>query len=212
MSSVVSPLIPFPNIGWWYVALQSNSVIYDTAEHFQKMSYRNRYKITGANGMIQLSAPIEGGRESRAAMRDIHISNKDRWQVQHWRTLTSVYKRSPYFDFYEPTLQALFEQRFEKLVDFNLASIHWLKEQLEVSFPETFADEYIPDYGNDIVDLRHKQKARIQDNKATYYQLFSDRNGFLPNLSMLDLLFSEGPYSRDWINENKEDVIKWNRG
>jgi hypothetical protein len=209
MPSVVSPLIPFPGIGWWGIILQNNSVIYDRAEHFQKMSYRNRYRITGANGLIQLSIPLEGGREQRTAMKDVRVSNKDRWQVQHWRTLTSVYKRSPYFYFYEPSLQNLFEQEFEKLVDFNLASIHWLKEQLSISFAEDFANEYIADCGTEYIDIRNKQKERAEIPTSTYYQLFSDRHGFLPNLSMLDLLFSEGPYSLDWINKNRQVVEQW---
>lgn len=213
MRSVVSPLIPFPPIGWWGIMLQNNSVTYDTAEHFQKMSYRNRYCISGANGMIQLSIPLKGGRDQKVAMKNVQISNSDKWQVQHWRTLTSVYKRSPYFEFYEPSLKLMFEMEFDKLVDFDLASIQWLQKQLKASFDEHFAEEYIEVYKDGVIDLRDKMRVstEVKDiNSPAYYQLFSDRNGFLPNLSMLDLLFSEGPHSLDWIKANIEEVKKWN--
>jgi hypothetical protein len=213
MSSVVSPLIPFPNIWWWNVVLKNMAITFDVAEHFQKMTYRNRYAISGANGMIQLSIPLEGGRDQKIAMSEANISNSDRWQVQHWRTLTSVYKRSPYFEFYEPSLQNLFETKYDKLIDFNLATIHWLKKQLKASFDEVFTDEYVAAYKEEVTDMRDKVKANAKflgTITPVYYQLFSDRNGFLKNLSMLDLLFSEGPHTIDWLNRNAAEVKKWN--
>ena len=195
MSVIISSFIPFPNIAWWQAAVKANTVIFDSAEHFEKMSYRNKYHITGANGTITLSIPLVKGREQRSPMKDVLISNTERWQVQHWRTLVSVYKRSPYFDHYEPSLQRLFDTSFTHLSAYNLATIHWLKEQLGLKFEEQYADEYKKQYESS-TDLRSMKPAdrNIQETPK-YYQLFEERNGFMPNLSMLDLLFSEGPAS-----------------
>src|SRR6185437_12108983 len=211
----ISPFIPFPNISWWAAISGAQSLYLDQAEHFQKMTYRNRYYISGANGIIQLSIPLIHGRNQRAAMKDIQISNKDRWQVQHWRTLVSVYRRSPYFDHYENSVNSLFKKQYNYLLDFNIASIRWLKEQIKMQFEEQLIDEYIKVYDDAVYDLR-KMKPRIEKSVEIsypeYYQVFKDRTGFLPNLSMLDLLFSEGPYTHDWVNSHKRDILKMLNG
>jgi len=212
MQAVVGSLIPFPNISWWYQIKNANSVTWDLAEHFQKMTYRNRYYISGSNGLIQLSIPLVKGRDQRTAMKDVFICNKDRWQVQHWRTITSVYKRSPYFDHYEPSLSQLFEDRFEKLSDFNLASVHWLKRQLKIPFEETITDVFNKTYLEDVLDIRNSLKPGIERKPTSgnaYYQVFAERTGFLPNLSMLDLLFSEGPHSMQWVKNNGNIIDNW---
>lgn len=208
---LVSSFIPFPNICWWALTAQTGTVCFDAAEHFEKMSYRNKYFISGANGGIQLSIPLEQGREQRTAMKDIKIYNKERWQTRHWRTIISVYKRTPYFEHYEPGLQKLFEQPFESLIEFNLASVHWLQLQLKISFEEKVLDAYEKQYA-DAVDIRTGFKPVVEKqatNTEPYYQVFSDRNGFLPNLSMLDLLFSEGPAAMQWIKQHDELIEKW---
>jgi hypothetical protein len=206
MSFVISSFITFPEIAWWAAIADAPCLLLDKAEHFEKMTAHNRYRIAGANGMIQLSVPLENGRNQRAAMQDIKISNTGKWQVQHWRTITSVYKRAPYFDFYEDSLRPLFEAPFTFLTDFNLASIHWLERQLKLKIEEKQVDVYIKDYPEAVADLRQgnrEAKHYSTGGFPEYYQLFSDRTGFLPNLSILDLLFAEGPYTMQWIKEHR---------
>jgi hypothetical protein len=189
--TAVSPLLTFPNIAWWMHAINMREIIFDGHEHFEKMTYRNRYRICGANNSILLSVPLERGREQRMAMNATRIYNSARWQVQHWRTLVSVYNRSPYFSHYEHSLKPLFETPFELLVDFNLATIKWAQQQLKLKFAVSFAETYIKKYPEDVIDLRHE--VQPQHLLPRYYQVFEDRVGFLYNLSVLDLLFSEGP-------------------
>ena len=160
MSVIISPVLPFPNIYWWLQASRVMKVCFDVSEHFEKMSYRNKYYITGANGLIALSIPLVEGRQQRRAMAEVQISSHERWQVQHWRTLVSVYKRAPYFEHYEPSLTVLFENTFEKLADFNLASMHWLKQQLNVKFEEEILTSYQKDYPG-AADLRRNFKPGI---------------------------------------------------
>lgn len=209
---IVSPFIPFPNISWWAMAGEGQKVIFDAAEYFEKMSYRNRYYITGSNGLITLSVPLEQGRDQRAVMGNIRISNQHRWQVQHWRTIVSVYKRAPYFDHYEQALQELYLRPFESLIEFNMASVRWLKQETAIAFEEEVADEFIKEYTDASGDLRRNFKPGIEKqalNAHPYYQLFSERNGFLPDLSLLDLLFTEGPHTMQWIKANRQMILNW---
>lgn len=175
------------------------------------MSYRNRYCIGGSNGMIQLSIPLVHGRNQRTLMKDVKISNDTNWQIQHWRTLVSVYKRSPYFEFYEYTLQPLFERKFDFLIDFSKAGIQWLKEQAGILFKEDETQHFIKSY-TDANDLREQMKPGAEkkenSNNTQYYQVFADRTGFTPNLSLLDLLFSEGPHTKDWIKANRDGILQ----
>lgn len=206
MAGVISSLVPFPNLSWWLQIAEYNSVLFDQEEMYNKMTYRNRYYIPGANGLIQLSIPISEGRNVRKPVKDILISNTERWQVQQWRTIVSVYRRTPYFEFYENSLQSIFETKFFGLTEFNLASIEWLKKNLKLKI-----DFNIGGKEEDITKLVLPKPGieRKPEMSGFYMQIFEDRNGFLPNMSMLDLLFSEGPYAMQKLLENKQSVYKW---
>jgi len=213
MRQIVSPLIPFPNIAWWQLVNGCDEVIFDHAEHFAKMTYRNRYYITGANGLIQLTVPLAHGRNQRTAMQDVRIDNKERWQVQHWRTIFSVYGRAPYFEHYAPVLEKLFNQKFDDLVTFNHATIQWLKKETGINFNETAASTF-KQYESPVVDLRANfrpgtEKKSLPAEEAIYYQLFSERNGFYPNLSLLDMLFSEGPAVKTILAQHGNTIQQW---
>lgn len=172
-------------------AQSAERMVLDGGEHFQKMSYRNRYRIAGANNSILLSLPLVAGRNQHTPMNEVQLYNGDRWQVQHWRTLVSVYRRSPYFEFYELSLKPLYDTEFTYLKDFNHAALLWARKQLRLQFEVVESDLYIKEYPAEITDLRQKQLHGSDLRK--YYQVFEDRIGFIPDLSILDLLFSEGP-------------------
>lgn len=190
--SVVTSFLTFPAISWWAQARRADTLLLDGGEHFGKMSFRNRYRIAGSNNSILLTVPLVAGRNQRTPMKDVRIHNAENWQIQHWRTLVSVYKRSPYFEHYEDTLRPLYEAEFTHLVDFNLCALQWVSKQLRIKWTIQETEEYIKDYGPDITDLRDKN---IAATLPQYYQLFADRIGFVPDLSILDLLFMEGPYA-----------------
>lgn len=207
MSIIISPFLPFPDIAWWTKVSQAERICFDGKEHFEKMTDRNRYYISGSNGRIQLSIPLVKGRNQRTAMEDVQVSKQEKWQTQHWRTLVSVYKRSPFFDYYEPSLHAIFESSFTSLADFNLTTIQWLKKQLKLSFEVANTTTYMAEYDAAFTDLRRVKSSHIKkDRFPVYYQVFAERTGFLPNLSMLDLLFSEGPATMKWINDNRDSI------
>lgn len=214
MKQLVSPLMPFPNIYWWLLATEAEKIVFDRAEHFVKMSYRNRYYITGANGMVQLSIPLMHGRSQRTAMLDVHIDNKERWQVQHWRTIFSVYGRAPYFEYYAPSLEQLFTGNFDKLAAFNEATILWAAKHTGINLNSHVTDVYLDKYEQGIIDVRKSlkpgmEKGVLPGDNALYYQLFAERNGFYPNLSILDILFAEGPAAKTLIKEHQAIIRTW---
>ena len=206
MSFVISSVIPFPPISWWCRVLDVEKVCWDTGEHFQKMSYRNRYNLASANGLLKLSTPLQNGRDQRAPMSAINISYDQNWPLQHWRSIVSAYNRSPYFEYYQSSLEAFFQLRPIRLVDYNLAAVAWVKAQLKLSFDEDVVNDYRKDYPDAIADLRTDGiKARESAvGFPVYQQVFSDRIGFLPNLSILDLLFAEGPLTLDRLKKNRD--------
>jgi hypothetical protein len=201
---VVSPLLPFPNIAWWRSCGAPGTVIMmDEQEHFEKMSFRNRYMVAAADGVLTLSIPLAGGRQQRKAMKDVLICNQTRWQIQHWRSLVSVYGRSPYFEHYAERLQALFSTPFERLVDFSEASIRLMQEFTGIFHELCKTETYEPHYPDAVSDLRpcfrtHDYEKAIPADRS-YYQTFGDRHGFLNNLSILDLVFAEGPAAAGFI-------------
>ncbi|HYD22063.1 MAG TPA: WbqC family protein [Flavipsychrobacter sp.] len=213
MMQLVSPLTPFPNIYWWLLASEADEVVFDTAENFVKMSYRNRYYITGSNGLIQLTVPLLQGRNQRTPMQDILVDNKERWQVQHWRTIFSVYGRAPYFEHYAPTLQQLFLRKFDRLAVFNEATVRWTMEHAGIELTIEHTAEHRGHVPHNL-DIRRTfkpglEKVALPATDALYYQLFAERNGFYPNLSILDLLFSEGPATKSIIREQKTIIQLW---
>lgn len=188
---IVSSFLTFPAISWWMKVVKADRLVLDGLENFQKMSYRNRYRISGSVNSILLTVPLIKGRDQHSPMRNIEIHNEAAWQLQHWRTIVSVYKRTPYFEYYEQSLHQLFNREYAKLVDFNLASIEWVKGQLQLPFQISFADEYVNAYPDPVIDLR---KVKLYAEEVPkYYQVFEDRIGYQQDLSILDILFSEGP-------------------
>jgi hypothetical protein len=203
MSFVISSYMPFPPISWWARVAEAESVAWDPFENFEKMSLRNRYLIADGNGKLLMSVPVEGGRERKSPMSELRISNLMSWQRQHWRTLVSAYNRSPYFQHYSVLLEELFNKEFEKLSDFNLATVHWLKNQAGIHFQESETKDYLKEYPGSIADLRNMKPVNDDVAFPVYQQVFSDKHGFIPDLSLLDLLFAEGPYTSAWIMKNR---------
>lgn len=158
------------------------------------MGYRNRYRLASSNGPLWLTIPIIGGREQRRPVGQIKIDNRLPWQRNHWRSLVSIYRRTPFFDHYEPLLQPLFETAFDGLSGFNKASIHWCSEALEASAPLTITDN-LPSAFDD----RRESRISFTDPHAPYAQPFLERTGFLSGMSILDLLFCEGPAAKSWL-------------
>jgi len=159
------------------------------------MSFRNRCLIAGANGIISLSVPLEHGRNQRVRMNEVQIAQEENWQGRHWKSIQSAYNRSPFFDYYRNELGALFQLRSGLLMDWNLECLKWVKEKLKWPAEIRLAENHEPRSGTDAVeDLRNRvlPKNYTQFSPLKYHQVFEEKTGFLPNLSILDLLFNMG--------------------
>lgn len=209
-SLALSSVMPFPNIQWWCHVLDRDKIIWDLGEYFEKMSTRNRYVIATANGRLKLNIPLKKGRDQRTKMEFLEISSTERWQQQHWRTLISAYNRSPYFEYYAPSLEHIFLRKFEKVYEFNLASVDWLSQQIGLIFENTFFYSFVKETPEMVPDLRFLSNKNSLAESMTfpkYYQVFEERIGFIPNLSVLDLLFSEGPHTLTFLRKHQQEIM-----
>ena len=184
----------------WYQKLHRMPCIIEQHDHFVKQTYRNRCVIATANGTQTLTVPIERYDGTKCAMRDIRISDHGNWRHLHWNALVSAYGETPFFEFYADDLRPFFEKRHTFLFDLNLDIMHTMCQLLDVRPQVTLSEQYIvlPSEDDAVVDFREaiRPKHPLPDadfNPTPYYQVRAQRYGFLPNLSILDLLFNEGP-------------------
>ena len=192
-------ILPLAYLGsqeWWREALSPDAVI-DVGEHYIKQTCRNRTEIATASGRMTLTANVmKGASIHTKAVKDMRLDYSKRWQHQHAVALRSAYKSSPYYDYYADRLEPFFERRWEFLYDFNrelvdvVRGIAGIKEELR------YSEEYIVASPND-EDLRGYSflGTPTLPNRAplpSYWQVFSERVPFEPNLSILDYIFNEG--------------------
>lgn len=186
-----------PSILFYHLS-KSKHCVFEQYEHFQKMSFLNRCTLLGGNGPIMLSVPLDGGRNQKTVLKEVKILNKEKWQDRHWKTITSCYNKSPWFENYRHTLEPLYNRRFDFLVDWNLACFEWIRDKLSIDIPYSLSGQLIKNYDqNEFTDLRGQLMPATINEKfpaaERYPQVFGDRFGFVPNLSVLDHLFCVGP-------------------
>src|SRR6476620_2584871 len=120
--------------------------IFDQYEHFQKMSFMNRCTLLGGNGSVILSVPLDGGRNQKAVFKEVKILNKENWRDRHWKTITSCYNKSPWFDHYRDDLEKVYLRKFEFLIHWNLVCFEWICDKLSIrtnySLSENFQKTY----------------------------------------------------------------------
>lgn len=191
----------FPPVTLFKKSISFSNVKIDIYEPWRKMSFRNRCVVVGSNGIINLSIPVLDGREQKKLLKDVWIDNRKPWQSQHWKTITSCYKRSPWFDFFEPELAKLYRQPVDLLSDWNFTCLGWVigKLGLSISVDDMPIDGSVQP-GSEMVDWRNKLTPKsVQTDfpdPVRYHQVFEERIGFIPHLSILDLLFCEGKNAR----------------
>lgn len=196
----------FGSVTYISILFHFTNIKIEQYETYPKMSFRNRCVVAGSNDLVKLSVPLEKGRNQRQLMKDVRISYSTRWQAAHLRTIESCYSRSPYFEYYRDDLWKLLERKEAYLLDLNLAIQDWLKKTLKFSGEVSLTDHYQKEYPPDVTDRRNTILPKnFQDQPMgwQYTQVFEDRIGFQPNLSILDLLFCSGPDIKDQLKENK---------
>lgn len=181
----------------WYQKLHRYGLcLLEQHDHFIKQTYRNRCVIATESGTQALTVPTEHA-DDKQEMRDVRISDHGNWRHLHWNALLSAYGESPFFEFYADDLRPFFERRWTYLFDFNLAITRKMCELLDIRPDIRLTDHYLPASTEGTADYREaiRPKHPLPDASFTpqpYYQVYRQRHGFLPNLSILDLLFNEG--------------------
>lgn len=184
----------FGPVQWFQKVNRYDLAIVDERESFLKQTYRNRCIIAAANGPQALTVPVERG--ATGDISSMRISDHGNWRHIHWNALCSAYGESPFFDYYEDDVRPFFEERWEYLCDYNMAIARKMCELLQMKEPVSTADVGTVD-PSDVADFRSLIRPKHAQPDAEfqarpYWQVFAQKNGFLPNLSVLDLLFNMG--------------------
>ncbi len=190
----------FPSIEQMAAVVQSDKVIWEVMDNYQKQTYRNRTYIAHSNGKLLLNVPIKHDRNGkRQKTREVIAENDFPWQEQHWKSLQNAYRTSPFFEFYEDELEPLFTEKVENLLQHNFKIFHLLSGLIGYS-PE---EEHTVVYKDTpkVADFRFLINAKRKPTfiLEPYTQVLQANHGFLPYLSILDLLFNEGPHSLSYL-------------
>jgi len=193
----------FPSISIFSLLAQKEC-IWEVHDNYQKQTYRNRCYICTDQGKQMMNVPIQhvGGNQGRQLYKEVRVDNDYKWQRQHWRTLQTAYRTSPFFEYYEDDLAPLFHTNYKFLIDFNFAAIEIICNCLQLEMPVSKTMEYHVQ-PTDMQDLRFLVSAKkpVGVDFPQYTQVFGQRHGFLENLSVLDLLFNEGTSAPSYLED-----------
>lgn len=198
----------FPCIAYFASLLASNKTIIDVGERYIKQSYRNRCEIYSANGKLALSIPVI--KNNRSLVKEVLIDKRTNWKANHWKAIFSAYNSSPFFEYYCDDLKEVFFSEYKLLHELNQALFKHICFEIGIESWLEYSDEYIE------ADSSTKDYRAVLSPKKTalnylprYVQTFEEKHGFISNLSILDLLFHEGPESLTYLEElNRFDLIK----
>jgi len=199
---VLLPTTYLAPISYYSTLIKTNAVTIDKHENFVKQTIRNRCSIYGANGVLNLTIPILH-KGIRQLTSEVKIAYSEKWQKLHWKSLQTAYRSSPYFEFYEDELKSFYiNEEHELLYDFNTHLFNHILSLISIKLNMDFTHSYIQT-PTTLLNLRDND-VNIEEYPE-YLQVFQDRHGFIPNLSILDLVFNLGPSAGEYL---KQLVIK----
>ena len=187
-----------PNIQYFSKLLSYSEILIEIHDTYQKQSYRNRTTILGANGPLDLVIPVKRPSRNKTRTRDVLLDYDMPWQKTHWKAILSAYNHSPFFEIFEPEFSPAFTKHFKYLIDWNFYLIDLILQMTATPVHYRLSDSFlhIPashDFRDSIHPKKRMQKADPDFIPLVYFQVFERKNGFVPNLSFVDLLFNEGP-------------------
>jgi len=201
-TSAIFPLFYLPPVSYFSALnAQNYQFLLEKEEHFPKQTFRNRTRIYSPNGPLDLFLPVIKGSKYHTKMKDVKISYDFKWQRLHWLSLESCYRNSPYFEYYEDDLAPFFQKKYDFLFDYNLEILEWIFKQLKKTPVLEFTTEYEKDIPAEL-DYRNKiqfKNAELIAPQKIYTQVFGEKHGFLPNMSIVDLLFNQGPQAKHYL-------------
>jgi len=182
-------------------------VVIEKHENYLKQSYRNRCIIYGANGPLTLVVPVQRGSFHKTAIKELEIDYDTNWQANHWNSIISSYKSAPFFEFYIDDFIPFYQQKFRYLIDYNTSLMKIFLHHFDIKQGFSFTKSFKNQYPSKLLDFREKihpkRSFRDQNFKnLEYTQVFSPKHGFIPNLSILDMLFNLGPETAEFLKKS----------
>lgn len=190
-----------PSITYFSKVLTADGIIIDQHEHFIRQTLRNRCLIAGPNGIQKLVIPVRHTKGATISMKEVRISNEQSWQRQHWRSLCAAYNRSAFFEFYQDDFYPFYHTTFNFLIDFNAELFNLVMRCLGIKNSVNYSEKYYPEKDPAIRDYRYlSDQERVAGfSQKVYPQVFSGKFGFIPGLSVADLLFNTGNASESYL-------------
>lgn len=189
-----------PPICYMAQVIRTDEIIIEAWETYTKQTCRNHCNIYGPNGRQTLSIPVKKVNGNHTLTRDIRISYDQAWHVNHWRSITAAYNNSPFFLYYEDLFAPLFKKQFDFLIDYNQRLLESVLKSLKINIPVQFSTEFSQEGNGSKKEWLVSKKCNFINQ--VYHQVFSDKAGFIPNLSIIDLLFNLGPESYGYLHSS----------
>lgn len=196
----------FPPIQFFSKLKHNGTILLEKHETYPKQTYRNRCEIYSANGRMALTIPIVKPKGNRTPIDEVLIDHSDPWATKHWRAIESAYRRSAYFELLEYEFAPFYQKEWPSLWDFNQATIDKAIEIFGLKIEIIETDSFVKIYPSNVSDFRNSispklnfAKSDLDLNPKPYFQVFSEKFGFIPNLSILDLIFNYGPEGREYF-------------
>lgn len=191
----------FPSISSFAAMAQAEAITLEVEDNFQKQTNRNRMYIYSPNGLQMLNIPVKHSGQSHQKTKEIRIESAFDWQKQHFKSLEAAYRTSPFFEYFEDALMPVFEKKHEFLLDLNELTIDITAKCLQMRLSYEKTSEYFHDVSA-VTDFRRLANGKKDSYEfEPYKQVFSEKFGFLNNLSVLDLLFNEGRFALDYLKK-----------
>ncbi|MAQ31759.1 MAG: hypothetical protein CMD26_03390 [Flavobacteriales bacterium] len=193
LSKFILPSSYFPPIGYFKILQNQQNLLIENFEYFKRHSIRNRTSILGVNGIILMTVPIQRKNYSKNPINSIKIANND-WKKNHLNSIKSAYGSSPFFIYYYEEIEKIINKDYVFLIDLNNEILEYFLNELKITSNIKQTTEYTKSYPSETLDYRINDFPVSSHN---YQQVFA--KNFIPNLSILDLIFNLGPNSPEGI-------------
>ncbi len=196
----------FPSVSQFVAMAQSEKIVFEMEDNFQKQTNRNRTYIYSPNGIQLLNIPVKHSLENHhQKTKGTKIEKAFDWQKQHFKSLEAAYRTSPFFEYFEDEIRPIFEKKYTFLMDLNFETMEFVSKCLRTKLEYETTTEYFHEVDpNTILDFRFLANGKKDDSQfEPYTQVFGAKHGFLNNLSVLDLLFNEGKFALDYLKNQK---------
>ncbi|KIX22015.1 WbqC-like protein [Flavobacterium sp. 316] len=189
----------FPSISHYTAMLQAETITFEVEDNFQKQTNRNRMYIYSPNGIQMLNIPVKHNKTAHQKYKDVKIENAFDWQKNHFKSLEAAYRTSPFFEFFEDDFRPIFEKQHTFMMDLNFEIFAVINDCLGITLPFSKTEEFFHETPNftDFRSLANGKKDMFINED--YIQVFNEKHNFIPNLSILDLLFNEGRHAKEYL-------------